>query len=289
MVASKDLSLGLLVMLVWAANAVVIKFITLEVEPFTGLAIRLILGSLVLVPFFRWPGRDKFLRISLIVLFMAVLHWGSLIWSIDRLEASMASILMQIQVIFAVLIGRFFFKETFGWRTGAGIALGILGVVILTGLPENPPDFTGVAGMVFSMFTIAVSYALMKPLKDIHPVNYMAHMHLLAALPVIGLALFFETPLEADWRAVDYTILIPALLFQVFMVGGVHVIWQRLMTRNAMSGLPNLTLLLPVLGVIFAMIFLGERVALEMVFGGILTMIGVGIVMVRRQKRAERL
>lgn len=285
MAPPKDIALGLLVMLSWALNAVVIKFITLEVEPFTGLSIRMIIACIIMAPFFRWLGRDKFWLVAQIVVLMAVLHWGSLIWSIDKLDASMAAILMQTQVIFAVLLGRFLFHETFGWRTGAGIALGILGVIILVGLPQNPPSLAGVLGMIFSMLMIAFSYARMKKLTDINPLNYIAHMHIIAALPIFAIAFTFETPLDWDWSTVNYWILIPAILFQVIIVSASHTLWQRLMSRNAMSGLPNLTLLLPVLGVFFAVLLLGETVTTSMIIGGILTTTGVGIVMIRKQKK----
>lgn len=284
MVVKRDLFLGLLVITVWAANTVAIKFITIEVTPFVGLAIRLFLGSIIFAPFFRWQGKQKFWLITQIIMLLAVLHWGSLIWSIDKLEASMASILLQTQVIFTTLLGYFIFKERFGWRTFAGIAMGIAGVAILVGLPQNPPSMIGVIGMAFSMLSIALAYARMKSLSDIAPLNYMAHMHIIAVIPVTIIALLIEKPLQTDWSGIDYTILIPALLYQVFIVAGAHMLWQRLMTRNKMSGLPNLSLLLPVIGVTFSILLLGETITPAILIGGTITTVGVGIVMLRKQK-----
>ena len=272
-------------MLIWAGNAVVIKFITLELPPFTGLALRVCLASIVFLPLFRWTGTKTFIHLLLIMLFLAVLHWGSLIWSIDKLDASLASIMLQIQVMFTVLIGRFFFAEKFGWRTGAGILIGITGVIILVGLPQTPPPMDGIIGMIFSMITVAISYALMKNLGKVSPTNYIAHMHLIPLFPIMGLAFIFETPLEIEWTELDYKILTITMLYQVFAVSSVHMLWQRLMARNEMSILPNLTLLLPLFGVIFAVIFLKETPTLSMIIGGIITTLGVAIVMIRKQKK----
>lgn len=283
----RDILLGLLVMTVWAANTVAIKFITIEIPPFTGLAIRLSIGSLIFAPFFRWQGRKKFWLITQIIMLLAVLHWGSLIWSIDKLEASTAAILLQTQVIFSTLIGFFIFKEKFGWRTLAGIAMGIAGVAILVGLPQNPPAMIGVIGMGLSMLMIASSYARMKSLSDIAPLNYMAHMHMIALIPVALAALFLESPSSIEWNSVNFNTLIPALLYQVFIVAGAHMLWQRLMTRNQMSGLPNLSLLLPVMGVAFSILLLGEQLTTNILIGGTITTVGVGIVMLRKQKRIE--
>ena len=199
----------------------------------------------------------------------------------------MAAILMQMQVIFAALIGRFFFNETFGWRTSAGIGLGILGVAVLVGLPQNPPAFVGVLGMVFSMATLATSYARMKAMKGISSINYIAHLHVIGIIPAIALMFMFETPQNVQWMELNYKLLIPAFLYQALVMSASHMLWQRLIARNTMSTMPNLTLLLPVFGVIMAMLAFGDTITATMIAGGTLTMLGVGIIMIRKQKRIE--
>lgn len=272
-------------MLVWAGNGIVIKAITLELEPFTGLAVRFAIALLFFAPFFRWPGKEQFKILFQVCFFMSVCHWGSLIWAIDKLDASMAAILMQMQVIFAALIGRFFFNETFGWRTGAGIGLGILGVAVLVGLPQNPPAFLGVLGMVFSMGTLAISYARMKAMKNISPINYIAHLHVIGTIPAFSLMFMLETPQNVQWGELNYKLLIPAFLYQALVMSASHMLWQRLIARNTMSTMPNLTLLLPVFGVIMAMLAFGDKITPTMLAGGALTMLGVGIIVIRKQKR----
>lgn len=274
-------------MLVWAGNGIVIKAITLELEPFTGLAIRFAIALLFFAPFFRWPGKEQFKVLFQVCFFMSVCHWGSLIWAIDRLDASMAAILMQMQVIFAALLGRFFFAEKFGWRTGSGIGLGIIGVAVLVGLPQNPPALLGVLGMVFSMATLATSYARMKSMKDISPINYIAHLHVIGIIPAFLLMFMFENPQNVQWSKLNLTLLIPAFLYQALVMSASHMLWQRLIARNTMSTMPNLTLLLPIFGVVMAMLTFGDTITPTMIAGGALTMIGVGIVMVRKQKRIE--
>jgi len=282
-VSSRDLMLGLLVVLVWAGNAVVIKYITFDIPPMTGLAVRLALGSIVFLPFLRFISWAQFKFIALVALFMAVFHWASLIWAIDRLDVSSASILMQTQVIFAVLLGRFFFAEDFGWRTASGILLGVIGVAILVGLPQSPPAMSGVIGIVFSMLFVAIAYAFMKHVEGVSAVNYLAYMHILALPSIAAMAFLFEAPMDVAWDALDYKFLGGLFFYQVIIVAGAHVLWQRLMTRNGLSVLPNLTMLIPIFGVVLAMVFLDERLTLAMVGGGALTMVGVGIILWRKQ------
>lgn len=287
MISARDILLGLAVMTVWAGNTIAIKYITLEVPPFIGLSLRMVLATLIFLPFFRWVGRDKFPALLQVCVLMAILHWGSLIWAIERLDASMAAILMQMQVVFAVLIGRFFFRETFGWRTIAGITISIAGIAILVGLPENPPSILGVIGMAFSMLALAMSYARMKAMHGVSSINYIAHLHVIGIIPAIALMLMFERPMQVKWAELNHTALGMTLLYQALVMSASHMLWQRLIHRSALSGMPNLTLLLPVLGVTFAWIFLGETITPTMIAGGALTTFGVGVILMRRQKKLK--
>lgn len=285
MLTRRDFTLGFLVILIWALNTVAIKFITNEITPFTGLSLRLIMVSVFFLPFLRPVPREKLWTLVQISMLICVLHWASLIWSIERLDASMAAILLQMQVIFSLLWGWLFFGERFGWRTSTGIALGVAGVVVLVGLPAHPPSFSGVLGMIFSVVTLTLGYARMKGLSDIGAGNYIVLTHLIALPPVLAVTFTLEKPLDIEWSAVHHTNLWLALLFQVFLVSTAHMVWQRLMNRNSMSVLPNLTLLIPFLGVASAVVLLGESITWPMVAGGLLTTLGVAIILIRKTQK----
>jgi O-acetylserine/cysteine efflux transporter len=285
MLNRRDLLLGLAVVVAWALNTVIIKIITDEVEPFTGLCLRLILACIIFGPFLRPVSWRQFRTLMEITALICVLHWASLIWAIDRLDASMAAILLQMQVIFAPFFGWLLYKERFGWRTGFGIILGIIGVIILVGLPENPPAISGVLGLVFSTITLTLGYARMKELDDIAPMNYIAQTHVFALPPMLILTFALESPLDINWGDIHYLPFITALVFQVVVVSIAHMQWQRLMNRNEMSVLPNLTLLIPFLGVGFAVLILGEAITWPMVFGGMVTTLGVAIILIRKQQK----
>lgn len=285
MLTRRDLILGFLVVLSWALNTVAIKFITNEIEPFTGLSIRLLMVSVLFLPFIRPVPREKFIMLVQISMLICVLHWASLIWSIERLDASMAAILLQMQVIFSLLWGWLFFGERFGWRTSAGIALGVAGVIVLVGLPAQPPSLFGVIGIVFSVITLTLGYARMKGLSDMGAGNYIVLTHLIALPPVLAVTFMLERPLAVNWQAVNHVNLWAALFFQVSIVSVSHMLWQRLMSRNAMSVLPNLTLLIPFLGVAAAVVLLGESITWAMVAGGLLTTLGVAIILIRKTQK----
>lgn len=287
MISKRDIFLGILVVAIWAMHTVVIKMIMVELEPVTALAIRLILSGLVFLPFLRWPGRGKFLLLIQISALMAVLHWGTLFWSLERLDASTAVIIMQTQIIFSIFWGIVLFGERIGWRSGAGVLLGIAGVVVLVGMPETPPSLSGVIVLILSMIFVSLCYARMKVLEGVGVLNYLAHLNILSVLPITALAFLMEAPLDYTWQEVDYLYLVMPFIFQIGIVSISHILWQRLLTRNDMSILPNLILLMPFMGILFAMLILDETLTGTMIFGGLLTTAGVGIILIRKTQKAK--
>ena len=285
MISARDLALGLLVILIWSINIVAIKVIVGELEPFTAMSLRFVLTTLIFLPFARWPGRDKVWLIAQIAILLCVLHQGALFWSLVRLDGSTTSILLQLQVIFSVLAGWLIFKEKIGIRTASGIGLGILGVIILVGMPAVKPATSGVLGMIVCTSTLALAYARMKALKNIAPATYLVVLHAIASVPIIGLAFAFESPLAIDWAQVDMTKFAIVLAYQVTLTSAAHMLWQRLMSRSEMTILPTLTLLVPVMGVFFSALLLGEKVTPAMLVGGAVTMTGVAIIMIRRRQK----
>lgn len=286
MITPRDILLGMLVVAIWAMHTVVIKMITIELDPVTALAIRIALCSAMFLPFIRWPGKEKFILLCQISFLMAVCHWGTLFWSLERLDASITVILMQTQIIFSIGWGILLFREKIGWRSGVGVIFGLIGVIVLVGVPANPPPMDGVIGMIISMLFVSLCYARMKALSGVTALNYLAHLHILSFLPVLLLAFTMESPLEYNWEEVNFGYLILPFCFQVIIVSASHILWQQLLTRNDMSVLPNLILLMPFLGVVFAMLILDETLTMTMVAGGLLTTAGVGIILIRRSQKA---
>lgn len=286
MISRQDIFLGIIVMAIWAMHTIVIKMITIELEPVTALMIRVVLSSALFLPFIRKVSRKQLIILFQISMLMAVLHWGTLFWAMDRLEASVTIIIMQIQIIFAIFWGIVLFGERIGWRSGVGVLLGLIGIVILVGMPEQPPSIPGVIALILSMVFVSLCYARMKALSGMSPLNYLAYMNAMALIPTIILAFVMERPLEFDWGGVDYAYITLPLFFQIVVVGISHIIWQRLLTRNDMTVLPNLILLMPFMGVIFAMLILGETLTTSMIFGGLLTTAGVGIILIRKSQKA---
>lgn len=287
----RDILLALLVMVIWAGNVIAIKLSVAELAPLTALALRFGLTGLVFLPFMRGLTRTTLRKLAEIALLMGFAHQGLLFIAMTYLPAGITSILLQTQVIFAALIGIFIFREQTGWRTWTGIILGITGVAVMVGAGQNGRDegfLTGFAIMILSTVALAFAYMRMKQLPPVQPATFLFGINGLAFPPVLAASLVMAPASWQNLPAANWAILGGVFLFQIVLVGLSHILWQRLLARNPISLVTPFVLLLPVLGVGLAVAMLGESLTLAMAAGGIITMSGVAIIILRRGARGRQ-
>ena len=240
-------------------------------------------AGILFIPFMKWPGVRKAAIIFMIGILMGPLHQGFLYIGLTKLPAGLMSVLLQSNVIMVTLIGWLFMKETVGWRTWLGISTGIVGVVILTDLSDNDIQPIGYAYAFLSAFFIAITYIAMKKLDTTHPPTYIALMSLPVA-PFLFIGSYFiegttwiDNIDNIDWNTVGIVV-----LYQAIILSFSHMIWQNLMVKIPVSQIVPWTLLIPIFAIITAAIILNEEITRDIIIGTILTIIGVGIITIRK-------
>lgn len=272
--------LGILVL--WAGNVIAIKLAVTETEPLIAATLRFICAGLLFLPFVKWPDRKTLSTIFQISMLMNVLHIGTLFVALSMLDAASVGILLQVQVIFATILGMVFFKETIRWRTWSGIGIAALGVVIMLGEPDLASNPLGVGIMLFSTFVLSLSYVKMKHLQRVHPATYICLISLFAAPFTFAASLFVSPQGWMELPSVNWPLFGAMLAYQSIVISLTHIAWQRLMHKGDVGKVTAFTLLAPFFTIILSVLFLGEHIQMPVIIGGIVTMIGVGIITLRR-------
>jgi O-acetylserine/cysteine efflux transporter len=251
--------------------------------PFTFVMVRFFAVAVMLAPFVKWPRRPwRLLGLSVT---LGAAHFSLMFTGMQRIDAATASIAVQLQVPFAALLAAIFFKDKLGWRRLTGMAIAFAGV----GLIAGEPRFQGGFGPLLLVLAAACVWAFaniqIKALgEDIDIWSLNGWIAIMAAPQLFVVALMVEgNPLETvDWSN-------PAvwgvLAFQVFLVvifG--YGVWYSMMRRFSVNQVMPFTLLVPVFGVLSSVTLLGERFTLPMFIGGVATLVGVGICVLRRPK-----
>ena len=109
-------------------------------------------------------------------------------------------------------------------------------------------------------------------------------LSLLTAPQLIAASLIFEPGaatalVEAGWAGYG------AVLYMTFMVTIIgYGLWYFLIPRYDVNQTMPFTLLVPIFGVIGGLVFLDEPFSWRVVIGGAATLVGVGIIIVRRPR-----
>lgn len=281
-----DLLLVLVVMVIWGLNFVVAKWGLAQFPPIFMMGLRWALVAAVLLPFVRAPRR-KLGQILLISFTLGSLHFSLMFTGLKGTDAAVAAIATQMQVPFAALIAAIVLKDRLGWRRATGMALAFVGIVIMAGEPRHAVNLLPILLVIAASFMWAVANVQIKQLGTVDGFGLNAYLGLFAAPQLFLISAMLEQgQLDAlrnadwvGWSAIVYM----AILVTVIS----YVMWYRILRRYPVNQAMPFTLLVPVLGVLSAALLLDEPLTARVILGGLATIAGVAVIVLRRPRLAE--
>jgi O-acetylserine/cysteine efflux transporter len=272
---------ALVVVTAWGGNFVAMRFGAQEIPPYFLLGLRLVVASAALAWFAKSP-RGMLIPLFSIGTTLCVLHFGLGLYGVRYIEAGTGAIAMQTVVPFAALLAWILYGETFGWRRTAGLLLAIAGLAIIAGIPRIGERLDMLLLMVVAAFFFAVATIQIKKLGSTDFMSINAWISILA-IPQAFLVswIFEEGQIEALTAApigAFASILYMGLIASIVGQG----LWYFLVQRNPTNQVMPFTLLVPVLGVLFGVLLLDEPLSWTFVLGGLITLAGVAIIILRR-------
>jgi O-acetylserine/cysteine efflux transporter len=281
-----DLAIALAVMLMWGLNFVMAKIGLEHWPPIFFVMLRFAMVAVLLLPFVRLP-RAQLKQLVALSVVLGSLHFPMMFTAMKTLDAGTAAVVVQLQVPFAALLGHFIYKDRLGWRSIAGMALAFGGVLLITGEPRLAGQLVAVGLVVAGAFMFAIANIQMKNLGALDGNTINAWTGLFAAPQLLAISLVLEHNQLEALRSVTWEAL-AALLYQVvIMVIISYALWYRLLRKYPVGTVMPLTLLLPILGVLSGYLLLGEPMTWQKALGGLLTVLGVGVIVIRRARVAE--
>jgi O-acetylserine/cysteine efflux transporter len=273
-----------LVTAVWGINIAVIKLGLGELPPIAFVALRFAGVALVLLPFVRLQRRHLWPILALSFT-LGSLHFPLSFIGLQGVDASTAAIAVQLQVPFAALLAAIFFNEKLGWRRLLGMAIAFAGVMVIAGEPRFTGSLTSLAIVVVAACIWAFASVQIKLLGDeVDVLALNCWVALLAVPQLVLMSWIFEEGqipaiLAAGWMAWA-SVAYQSVLVMVLGYG----VWYSMMRRFPLNQVMPFTLLVPFFGVVGGVLLLSERLTLLMLLGGAVTIIGVGIIVIRRPR-----
>ena len=248
------------------------------------------LVAALLAPFLRWRA-GKMRMILLAALCFGAVNYALLFNGLKYATASASAIANQLYVPFATILSVLFLKESIGWRRIVGISLAFAGVAVIAISRDQDVEGArigiGVGLVAAATFVEANGSILVKKASGFKPWELLAWFGLIGAPCLFFFSFLFEQNQIAALVASDKGVVIGAILYSAIVssVFG-HTAYYWLIQRRPVSEVASSTLLTTFFAVAFSVAILGEPFTFAFVVGGVMTLIGVGIVVLRAPQAA---
>lgn len=285
------------VMVVWAANFIVVKDVLAVMPPVGFTFLRYALASLALLGILRWsegavrlPHPD-----ALRILLLGGMGFGlyQILWTVglQSIPAGDSALLIAATPVFTAVIAVVIGTDTLNPRKALGVALSFIGVVIVIGagigieLSGSPIGFalTLAAALCWATYTafgahvlrthsplVLTTWATIGGTLVLAPVGFGQ----LLAPGVLGPAQMAAMPQIVF--AVAYSGLLAAAIANIVVFNGVRLLGPTRITV--------IQALVPAMAVVLAYVFLGEPIRLGQVVGGAIILLGVALTRMAYQR-----
>lgn len=280
---------------IWGASYLFIKVGGAEIPPFTFVEGRALTAALALFLVMRWRGeslpraRREWMLLVAMGIFNGVIPYTLITWSETHIASGLAAILTAAVPLFTVLLAHFWtHDERLSVAKVFGVVLGFVGVIVLflpqlrRGIQVADPVTPG--GMElwgeFAVVVAAASYAVAvliarKYLMSMSHVVASTGQLASTAFFMLPLSLAFDTPfaLRPSLAAIG-SLATLALLGTAFA----YILYYWLIEHTGATRTSLVTFIIPITGVMWGALLLGERIEWEAVVGLTLIIAGVGLV-----------
>jgi len=276
-----DYAMGVAVPLVWGTGFVFAKAAIEHFPPILLMSFRFMVTAAVLVWFVR-PPFGLLRRIFGIAIVAAAIQYSLTFNGLRGLDASVAALVVQLEVPFLVLIGVVALKEQPSLRKWIGIALAFGGVGLIAGEPRLEGAWIPLLMVVAGAFSWAVGQALVRTLQGIDGLTVTAWVAVCAAPQLLVISLIFEDNHIAAIRSADWVVWGAVIYLGLIMTALGYAFWYSLIRRHPVSLVAPFLLLLPVFIVCGGVLFLGESLTSLILLGGVVVIAGVAFILFER-------
>ncbi len=275
------LALAVLVNLVFGFNFVAGKIGADHFEPLFFTALRFAVVVVCLAPFLKdVPGRWR--DVVKVGLLIGVVHFGLMFVGM-RLSAGAASVALiaQLHVPFSIILAMIFLKERLSTRRLAGTALAFAGVAVIGFDPTVFAHLEALPFVVLGALAIGLGVVLIPGTRGVPIVTLQAWMGVISLPPLLLLSLVFESGQIAALGAATLEQWGALLFVAVGATVFGHGSWYYLIKAYPITVISPFTLLGPVFGVVSGVLFLDDALTWEILFGGAMVLVGIGLIQIR--------
>lgn len=271
---------------IWGSSFSFMRIAVPEFGPVALIAIRLALAALFLatVAAVLWrplPIKGHVAHYLFVGAVNSALPFFFFAYAAQSLPAALLAVFNSLAPALGAVVARLWLKTPITGHTAAGLALGVVGVSLIAAESLLKAEVTAgfsatalalVAGVAAPLcYAVVATYikrkqAAVTPFDNAHGSMWAA---MLLTAPFAGLLPPPGTPAPEDWIAVSALGLV--------CTGAAYILSFRLISDLGPTRALTVTFLVPLFGVIWGVTFLGERLTVLFLCGGLLVVLGTAM------------
>jgi drug/metabolite transporter (DMT)-like permease len=270
---------------IWGASFLFMRVAARDFGALALVEVRLVLGAVVLLPLL-WRARAQFtkstwVRLAGIGAINSAIPFSLFAWAAQRAPAGVGAISNSMAVMFTALVAFVLYGERISTRRAVGLIAGFLGVAVLaSGKTAGGSVWQAALAGTFAALLYGIGGNLIRRYLAGIPAGAVAAATLACASVMLAPFAIANWPAQSPptqaWAS--------AILLGVLCTGFAYLLYYRLIYRIGAPRAATVTYLVPLFGVVWAWIVLGEPLTTTMAIAGALILSGVAL----NQQRAKQ-
>ena len=280
---SKDLSLLVLLALIWGSAFFNIKIATYSYEPFTLALVRVIFASIPLFLLCKYKNikikafSKNWKRYAIIGLCNIAIPFVLIAIGTAKINSYLAAILMSTTPLSGSILAHFFTKnEKLSYLKSLGVLIGFSGIVLLffDKVIINSNNYFYVLIVILGSTFYCIGGLLTLKLKNKINENVTTSTTLWSVIFLLPMSLLFEAPWNSS-PTLESTLSL--LYLGVVATGLAWLIRFRILTVNGLVFQTQVAYLIPIFGIIFGYFVMGEIITWRVLLSLVVILIGIYI------------
>ena len=277
------IALAVFVTVLWGFTFVVMRDLLDVLPPFLMSTLRVVAAGAPVLVLWRVP-KIPFYWVLLLGATQGVVQMSLLLFGMQfGMPAGLASLVLQMQVLFTTLLAFMLLGEKPGRAQYAGIAISLVGMIVIASTMPGGGTLIGFGIVILAALTWATSNIVVKFAGTDDVISLVAWAHVIGILPLLALSYglegqneIFHILAELSWFRVGEI----AFLGGILTFGG-FTLWSYLMRKNSASTVAPFSLIIPIAGMTSTALILGEELSTLRMAGAGLVLVGLAFGTIR--------
>ena len=266
----------------WGSSFGAIKIALHGVTPLTVMSVRILLAGaalLLLILVRKTPlprGIQNWIKISWMALFGTLIPFFLVPWGQLQIDSSLAAILMAVSPLFALTLGHFFSEhESFTLRQLLAMLVGFSGILLVFG--ENA--ISSINGNIWAQlavigagFCYTISGVIVSRVRGASADSVSASIFICSSVIVFPLWMILEQPWSLHFETES---LLALTHLGLVSTGMAFLMRYYIILRAGAVFLSYVAFIIPMFGILFGILFLGETISANTMGAVVLILSGV--------------